>query len=346
MPDHTPPAPLVFEVPGLRTGRSKGRPRFYIGKGGSVQARTPAPTRTTGALIQGYALAAGLPRFHVPAPAPVRVQAILQFARPTRLRRHEPEGYLWAPKVPDRDNVIKLILDNLQATATGRARGRRAGIPVLSAWGDDSQVSRFEVLKVYGPFGAEPRLWCGVQPELEAAADVVRGLFPPLDEPERRVFVPGEPVPTARVVARDSSRPSGLRVHPDPHSKTYKASVGVLGMVSGAPPLEGPVCCDVIQVYPRPEALEGEGHEWHTDKPDADNVDKAILDGLTGARGSKRGIAAPRGPWYDDAQVCAGEVLKVYDPRHDLEGGTWIRMRAPGETATAAVQRVLEDSRR
>jgi Holliday junction resolvase RusA-like endonuclease len=37
---------------------------------------------------------------------------------------------------------------------------------------------------------------------------------------------------------------------------------------------------------------------WHVKKPDRDNLDKAVLDALTGIF------------WHDDCQVCSGSIEK------------------------------------
>ena len=70
--------------------------------------------------------------------------------------------------------------------------------------------------------------------------------------------------------------------------------------------LEGPVAVDLLIVVARPQRLhrrcDPDGHIWAPARPDADNVRKAILDGL--AR-----------HWKDDAQVCAESTRKVYAER-------------------------------
>ena len=83
--------------------------------------------------------------------------------------------------------------------------------------------------------------------------------------------------------------------------------------------LEGPLLVDIVAVFPRPKYLlklhgrgplkgtlvHGAGRIWHDKKPDRDNVDKGILDGL-------------KAYWGDDCQVCCGEVLKVYAALDEL----------------------------
>jgi len=51
----------------------------------------------------------------------------------------------------------------------------------------------------------------------------------------------------------------------------------------------------------RSDVLRPDAPNFHTSKPDRDNLDKAILDALTNA-----------GIWKDDAQVCAGIITKSY----------------------------------
>lgn len=74
-----------------------------------------------------------------------------------------------------------------------------------------------------------------------------------------------------------------------------------------AQPIDGPVRVDYTLYFARPashfnrKGLKPTAPHWYTSKPDRDNADKAILDVLT-----------ELGFWHDDAQVCAGEIKKVY----------------------------------
>mgnify|MGYP003509278857 FL=1 len=74
------------------------------------------------------------------------------------------------------------------------------------------------------------------------------------------------------------------------------------------PLFEGPVRVDITVIFPRLKAhfnSKGEikpgAPTWHIAKPDRDNLEKGILDKLTQCQVFK-----------DDAQVCAGEVIKRY----------------------------------
>lgn len=83
----------------------------------------------------------------------------------------------------------------------------------------------------------------------------------------------------------------------------FKASVryAACEQFSGAP-LDGPLRVDAVFVFPRTK-----GQIWktkpmprirHSKKPDRDNLDKAVLDSLSGLL------------WKDDAQVCDGRIEK------------------------------------
>jgi Holliday junction resolvase RusA-like endonuclease len=73
----------------------------------------------------------------------------------------------------------------------------------------------------------------------------------------------------------------------------------------------GPLRVDVAVYFKRPKShfytgkrsdvLRPDAPNYHTSKPDRDNLDKAILDAITGT-----------GVWKDDAQVCAGTITKTY----------------------------------
>jgi len=81
-----------------------------------------------------------------------------------------------------------------------------------------------------------------------------------------------------------------------------------------AVPYTCPVRVDVTFIFPRPKihhiankperGLRSDAPQWHTKKPDRDNLDKALLDALT-----QLGCF-----WHDDAQVCCGEIVKEFGP--------------------------------
>lgn len=83
------------------------------------------------------------------------------------------------------------------------------------------------------------------------------------------------------------------------------------------PPLTGPLRCDLVFVFPRPQAMIWKTREmpraWHAKKPDRDNCDKSVMDAL-------KGIA-----WIDDAQVCDGS-LKKYIAAGDEQPHVVIRL--------------------
>ncbi|NLX97582.1 MAG: RusA family crossover junction endodeoxyribonuclease [Rhodopirellula sp.] len=76
-------------------------------------------------------------------------------------------------------------------------------------------------------------------------------------------------------------------------------------------PLTGPLMVSLIFCMPRPKShyrtgkysgeVKPDAPDWHTCKPDRDNLEKAVLDVLTRI-----------GMWKDDGQVCDGSVTKIY----------------------------------
>ncbi len=86
-------------------------------------------------------------------------------------------------------------------------------------------------------------------------------------------------------------------------------------------PLTGPVSVDIELRFKRPKSHYGTGRnagklkdsapDWHTNRPDVDNLTKAILDVLTEC-----------GYWRDDSQVCTGGIRKRYVKQGELAGAT------------------------
>lgn len=69
------------------------------------------------------------------------------------------------------------------------------------------------------------------------------------------------------------------------------------------PPVQFPVRVDIDFIFARPKNLiwktKPMPREWKTTKPDRDNLDKTILDALTGLI------------WRDDSQVVDGRIRKM-----------------------------------
>ena len=81
------------------------------------------------------------------------------------------------------------------------------------------------------------------------------------------------------------------------------------------PPFKGPVRVSCLFYMPRPkshfrtgslsELLKPDAPVWHSQKPDRDNLDKAVLDALTKAK-----------VFRDDCQVVDGNISKVWSRAH------------------------------
>jgi Holliday junction resolvase RusA-like endonuclease len=70
---------------------------------------------------------------------------------------------------------------------------------------------------------------------------------------------------------------------------------------------EGPIGLWITFFMPRPKShmttkgeIKKNAPAWHTSRPDLDNLEKAVMDSLTGII------------WKDDSAVCDKHVLKVY----------------------------------
>ncbi len=77
----------------------------------------------------------------------------------------------------------------------------------------------------------------------------------------------------------------------------YKAAIKLAWMDQGRDsPVDGPVQLRLVLTFSRPKSMLWKKRPmprcWHTQKPDADNVAKAVKDALNGVA------------WRDDSQVC------------------------------------------
>lgn len=86
--------------------------------------------------------------------------------------------------------------------------------------------------------------------------------------------------------------------------------------MNGRPPMQGALTLSVVAYFQVQKgaskkrlALVQAGQDWHTSKPDFDNIAKIVGDGLNGI------------VWRDDAIIVQGTVLKVYSltPRLVIE---------------------------
>lgn len=91
-------------------------------------------------------------------------------------------------------------------------------------------------------------------------------------------------------------------------SRSYEAFVAMVvhEAIGSEPIIDYPVRLDILAVFPRPGRLnhrrEPDGLILHAQKPDRDNVEKAIQDGMKSC-------------WRDDCLVSIGTTVKAYAER-------------------------------
>lgn len=118
--------------------------------------------------------------------------------------------------------------------------------------------------------------------------------------------VPGQPIAKGR--PRISTRGGFARAYTPVKTVAYEGLVAMAGQeaMAGAAPFEGPVAIEVTAVFQIPASWSKRRKaeaQWHTSRPDQDNIVKAIGDGLNGV------------VWRDDSQIASSRVLKVYGER-------------------------------
>ena len=116
--------------------------------------------------------------------------------------------------------------------------------------------------------------------------------------------VPGDPVaqPRHKVSIRGKKPVAYI---PDDHAvHGYKQAIQLAGKVAmaGQAPVDGPVLVTVLFRFARPKSHSkaARADDNHAQKPDLDNLCKAVLDALNGIC------------WADDSQVCQIRASKAW----------------------------------
>jgi Holliday junction resolvase RusA-like endonuclease len=122
--------------------------------------------------------------------------------------------------------------------------------------------------------------------------------------------VAGEPKPQPRPRAYNRGKHASV-YNPD-SADAWKAAVAAEALRCRPPEvLDGPLWVCLAFWLPRPKRLIGKPAEWHTGRPDVDNLAKAVLDAI-----------ADTGWWRDDGQVAELSVRKFW-ARHEPDGTYW-----------------------
>ncbi|WP_068305852.1 RusA family crossover junction endodeoxyribonuclease [Pararhodobacter sp. CCB-MM2] len=115
--------------------------------------------------------------------------------------------------------------------------------------------------------------------------------------------IPGKPFAKQR--PRATAKGGFARVYTPKETVSFEQQVGAIAAPLFARPIAGPVRLRIIAIF-EPAASwpkkkrAAHLHRPHTQKPDSDNVSKAIKDGLN------------RIAWADDSQVADLHVTKVW----------------------------------
>lgn len=114
--------------------------------------------------------------------------------------------------------------------------------------------------------------------------------------------VPGPPHGKGR--PRAARRGRHIVMHTDDKTTSYGGKVAMCARAAlGSTLIEGPIRVDMVSIMVRPQRLnrrqDAPGLLWAPTKPDRDNIDKAILDGMAAH-------------WRDDAEVVFGVLATCY----------------------------------
>ena len=134
------------------------------------------------------------------------------------------------------------------------------------------------------------------------------------------LWICGHPVAQPR--PRAAAVNGKARVYqPSGAAKQYKKHIALRARQVFAEPLSGPVSLELWFCMPRPKARTWKTkpmpREWHTSRPDVDNLMKAVMDALNGVA------------WQDDSQVCETLAVKCVAAGSDSVG-VWIAVTPVG----------------
>ena len=129
--------------------------------------------------------------------------------------------------------------------------------------------------------------------------------------------IPGNPVAQPRVKA--AKRGKFIQVYtPEKKIKPYKDAIKLVAFqaMAGKSPLEGPIEVCIHFYFDRPKSHTKKQREcdWHSQKPDIDNLTKAVFDALNEIC------------FQDDSQICLLTVFKEW--AHDEPAYTYVRIEA------------------
>jgi len=124
--------------------------------------------------------------------------------------------------------------------------------------------------------------------------------------------VAGEPKPQPR--PRAYTRGKHASVYNPDTADAWKAAVAAEALrCRPLEVLQGPLWVSLAFWLPRPKRLMGRDYpEWHSSRPDADNLAKAVLDAIQDC-----------GWWDDDGQVAELSVRKCYARLDPQTGAYW-----------------------
>ena len=142
-------------------------------------------------------------------------------------------------------------------------------------------------------------------------------------------------IPTAPLGRTDPKSRAFINAHGKAVSTTYQPKKGVTKTFEAAvamacdevmrhvPVLDQPLVLDVLAVFDRPgymlEPHQPGGLIFQANKPDRDNVEKAVQDGM-------------KSLWSDDCRVALGQTVKAYRERDGkARVEVWLRTIEPAE---------------
>lgn len=144
-------------------------------------------------------------------------------------------------------------------------------------------------------------------------------------EPKRcQIIIPGPPVGWQRMGIRSIVN-GGFRTYTKAKTAQFEADVAAAARAAGIKAIKGPVSVAIRAWFEWPRSKwrkrNPRGRELMAQKPDSDNIEKAVLDGLREVFDDRCVVSSGLTKWRVEQGGPARTEILIFKPGFDLLGG-------------------------